>query len=241
MVLAPLPSVRIASDCEQAQVGDPFLWTIISNCVGLAGLMLTWVFVGRVGRRQLILIGCALCTVCMIIMAAIYTAPGLSVHNAGIGLIVTTSVYLFGFNFGLEPYVYLVAGELPAQNLRAYTMGLSSGVSFVFGWLTAFTTPYFINAGNLNWGPKYGYIWFVSGLIVTAFVYFMLPEVRGRTLEEIDEMFRNKVPTRDFQKYVCVEIEEARERAVLNARAFAKEAVVEEKVTPAHVENATKV
>ena len=202
--------------------------------------MLTWVFVGRVGRRQLILVGCALCTVCMIVMAAIYTAPGLSVHNAGIGLIVTTSVYLFGFNFGLEPYVYLVAGELPAQNLRAYTMGLSSGVSFVFGWLTAFTTPYFINASNLNWGPKYGYIWFVSGLIVTAFVYFMLPEVRGRTLEEIDERVRNNVPTQDFQKYVCVEIEEARERAVLNARAFAKEEVVEEKVVPAHVENATK-
>jgi hypothetical protein len=65
--------------------------------------MLTWVFVGWVGRRTLILVGCAICTVCMIIMAAIYSATGLSVHNAGVGLIVVTSIYLFGFNFGLEP------------------------------------------------------------------------------------------------------------------------------------------
>ncbi|KAK4041877.1 sugar porter family MFS transporter [Parachaetomium inaequale] len=224
-----------------AEVGDPFLWTIITNCVGLAGLMLTWVFVTRVGRRHLILTGCLLCTICMLIMAILYTAPGLSPHNAGIGLVVITSVYLFGFNFGLEPYVYLVAGELPAQNLRAYTMGLASGVSFVFGWICAFTTPYFINKTSLNWGPKYGYIWFVSGLIVSAFVYFMLPEVRGRTLEEIDEMFRNKVPTRQFEKYVCLEIEEARGRGAMNARAFGKEHLMEDKPVLAHVENASKV
>jgi hypothetical protein len=109
-------------------------------------------------------------------------------------------------------------------------MGLSAAVSFTFAWLTAFTTPYFINDAKLGWGPKYGYIWFVSGLIVTAFVYFMLPECRGRTLEEIDEMFRNRVPTWDFEKYVCVEIEEARERAAVNTWAASKASTIEEGV-----------
>lgn len=36
--------------------------------------------------------------------------------------------------------------------------------------------------------PKYGYIWFPSCLIAAAFIFFYLPEVKGRTLEEIDEM-----------------------------------------------------
>lgn len=117
-------------------------------------------------------------------------------------------------------------------------MGLAAAVSFTFGWLTAFTTPYFINKASLNWGPKYGYIWFPSGLIVTAFVYFMLPEVKGRTLEEIDEMFRNKVPTSQFEKYVCVEIEEARERGAINARAFRKVFTTDDGDKPlgAHIE-----
>lgn len=120
-------------------------------------------------------------------------------------------------------------------------MGLAAAVSFVFGWICAFTTPYFINKANLNWGPKYGYIWFVSGLIVTAFVYFMLPEVRGRTLEEIDEIFRNKVPARDFEKYLCVEIEEARERGAMNARAFSKQVTMEDKPAKAHIEKTTDI
>ncbi|KAB5546801.1 sugar porter family MFS transporter [Coniochaeta sp. 2T2.1] len=213
---------------KMAEVDDPFMWTIITNVIGLAGLISTWFVVTRVGRRRIILAGCLVCSFCMIIMAAIYTVPGLSRHNAGVGLIVTVGA----------TDVYLVAGELPAQNLRAYTMGLAAAVSFTFGWLTAFTTPYFINAGHLNWGPKYGYVWFPCGLIVTAFVYFMLPEVRGRTLEEIDEMFRNKVPTRGFEKYVCMEIEEARERGAINAAAFSKQITIEEKPLGSHVEKA---
>lgn len=180
---------------------------------------MTFFVVTRVGRRTLVLVGCGLCTVTMLLMGIIFTVPGISSSGQGVALIVLVSAYVWAFNFGLEPYVYLVAGELPAQNLRAYTMGLASATSFAFAWLCSFTTPYYINPKELNWGPKYGYIWFGAGLIVTLFVYFYLPEVRGRTLEEIDEMFRNKVPLRQFPTYVCVENLEARDRGLCNVLA----------------------
>lgn len=35
-------------------------------------------------------------------------------------------------------------------------------------------------------------------------MYFYLPEVKGRTLEEIDQMFEARLPARKFRKYVCV-------------------------------------
>lgn len=37
-------------------------------------------------------------------------------------------------------------------------------------------------------GPKYGYIWAGSCLVSVVWVWMFLPEVKGRTFEEIDEM-----------------------------------------------------
>lgn len=40
--------------------------------------------------------------------------------------------------------------------------------------------------------------------------------MRGRSLEEIDELFQNKVPTREFPKYHCMSVERAKEQALKN-------------------------
>ncbi|SPO06551.1 related to monosaccharide transporter [Cephalotrichum gorgonifer] len=213
-----------------AKVSNPFMWTIVTNCFGLVGLILSWCAITRVGRRRLILASCIICAVAMLLVAVLYTVPGLSPSKAGTGLVVAVSLFLFGFNFGLESYAFLTSGEMPAQNLRAYTQGLSIAVSFVLAWVCTFTAPYFINPAELNWGPKYGWIWFGSSIITIAFVYFMLPDVNGRSLEEIDEMFRNKVSTRGFKTYVCVEVEQARSRGTMNALAHGEKTLDQEDI-----------
>lgn len=42
----------------------------------------------------------------------------------------------------------------------------------------------------------------------------MVPEVRGRTLEEIEEMFDKKVPAWKFQTYVCETVAQANMEAM---------------------------
>jgi len=88
----------------------------------------------------------------------------------------------------IATYAWLSGGEIPSQRLRSYTFGFAAAIGFLGAWLTTFTAPYFINPSSLNWGPRYGYIWFPSCVVAALWVYFFLPEVKGRTLEEIDEM-----------------------------------------------------
>ncbi len=45
------------------------------------------------------------------------------------------------------------------------------------------------------------------------FFFFLIPETKGRSLEEIDEMFVNNVSRREFKTYQCVSSERAREIA----------------------------
>jgi hypothetical protein len=58
-----------------------------------------------------------------------------------------------------------------------------------------------------------------------------MPEMKGRSLEELDEMFQNRVPRRDFPKYQCVSSERAREIAVKHIGGEKEQVVV-------HAENA---
>lgn len=104
----------------------------------------------------------------------------------------------------IATYAWLSGGEIPSQRLRSYTFGLAASIGFIGAWLATFTAPYFINPSALNWGPRYGYIWFPSCMVAAVFIYFFLPEIKDRTLEEISEMFEAGLPARKFKGYKCV-------------------------------------
>jgi len=169
----------------------------------ITGTALTYTNVASNRRRRVFLVtGLVLCAVFQLILAATYTADPTS--PAVLKLIVAMSLlYLLAYNGMISSYAWVSGGELPSQRMRSYTFGLAAAGGFLGAWLATFTAPYFINPASLGWGPKYGWIWVPSCLIAAVFIYFFLPEVHGRTLEEIDEMFRARLPARKFRKHVC--------------------------------------
>lgn len=52
--------------------------------------------------------------------------------------------------------------------------------------------------------------------------------MRGRSLEEIDELFQRKVPTKDFASYHCVSGERAREQALESIKLARQKGYVKE-------------
>lgn len=187
-----------------SQVANPFGMSNILSVMGILAIVFNSLIVVRYGRRRVILmIGLALCGVFQLIMAVVYDKqPGTT--STGQVLVAFTCVYMMSYNGMIATYAWLAGGELPSQRLRSYTFGLAAAVGFLFAWVTTFTAPYFINPESLNWGPRYGYIWFPSCVVATLWVYIFLPETKGRTLEEIDEMFEKGLPARRFRTHVCV-------------------------------------
>jgi SP family sugar:H+ symporter-like MFS transporter len=199
----------------------PFQDSIIVSCIGLASVMGMIGFTRYLARRKILLTGSAMQAISMLIIAIVYTAAASST-SALTCLVAFVCVYTFFYIGWVGPMAWVVAGEIPSTRLRSYTLGLGAGIGFFIGWLVAFTAPYFINSADLNWGPKYGYIWFVTNLINMIFIFFFLPEMKDRTLEEIDELFHNRVPARKFSRYECVVAQQARENGVekIGERAF---------------------
>lgn len=58
-------------------------------------------------------------------------------------------------------------------------------------------------------GAKYGYIWAGSNFCCLVFFYLFMPEMKGRSLEELDEIFAARVPARRFKEYRCHVVEQA--------------------------------
>ncbi|KAK4541798.1 hypothetical protein LTR36_007330 [Oleoguttula mirabilis] len=215
--------VNPCTGSDKIFTGKPFENSVALTTVGVVAIVVNTCIITRFGRRRVMLItGLILCAITMLIIAAVDTAApkAESTKKLIVGISV---VYIAGYNGMISSYAWVSGGELPSQRLRSYTFGLAASVGFFGAWLATFTAPYFINPAALNWGPKYGYIWVPSCLMAAAFVYFYLPEVKGRTLEEvssqsvqssvkrvltsatiqIDEMFTQRLPARKFRHYVC--------------------------------------
>lgn len=52
------------------------------------------------------------------------------------------------------------------------------------------TAQYFLNPDALGWNAKFAYLWAPGCVLGAIWVYFYVPEVKDRRLEEIDEMVR---------------------------------------------------
>ncbi|OOQ88800.1 general alpha-glucoside permease [Penicillium brasilianum] len=189
---------------EMANVGNAFENSCILTALGVVAILVNIAVITRIGRRRLFLIvGLIICGFSQLIVAIIYTIhPG--TQATGKAIVGLSVIFIFAYNGMISTYAWVSGGELPSQRLRSYTFGFAAAIGFLGAWLATFTAPYFINPDSMNWGPKYGYIWFPSCLVAAAFIYFYLPEVKGRTLEEIDEMFEQRLPARKFSSYKCV-------------------------------------
>lgn len=76
----------------------------------------------------------------------------------------------------------------------------------------SFSIPYLVFPDRVGLGSKVGFIFAALCVLSFIFVFFCVPECKGKTLEQVDWLFVNKVPIRDFKnKDTSNMLEEAEE------------------------------
>ncbi|OQO06076.1 hypothetical protein B0A48_08664 [Cryoendolithus antarcticus] len=109
----------------------------------------------------------------------------------------TFATYLF-VQAGLASNV--IVPEVSSSRLRHKTTVIARNMYNVTCIWTGVLTPYMLNNTAWNWGSYVGFFW--AGMTALCFVwaYFRLPETKGLTYAELDELFQAKVPARQFGK-----------------------------------------
>ncbi|THH07482.1 hypothetical protein EW145_g3358 [Phellinidium pouzarii] len=96
-------------------------------------------------------------------------------------------VFSYSIFWGPTPWVYL--GESFPLRVRAKCIALGSATNWIWNFLLSFFAPRI--AARI--GPLILLIFFGMLVFGYVFVYFAIPEVKGLSLEEVDELYRSGV------------------------------------------------
>lgn len=89
--------------------------------------------------------------------------------------------------------------ESSSSRVKEKTSLLAGSISVITTFVTSFTLPYLLNPPYAALGGKVGYIYGSICLAITVLAFFYIPEMKGRSLEEIDQLFAMGIPTRKFK------------------------------------------
>jgi sugar porter (SP) family MFS transporter len=169
---------RIFEDSGMA-AGSALISTVGIGLVNLVFTMLGLALIDRMGRRFLMFIGSFGYIVSLSLVAvAFYTG------TAGTGLLVPVLLFLFiaAHAIGQGAVIWVFISEIFPNQVRSWGNSLGSSTHWVFAALIAGTFPYF--AGRFGQGPIFLFF-AVMMVLQLLFVWKMMPETKGVSLEEI--------------------------------------------------------
>ncbi|PSN70692.1 maltose permease MAL61 [Corynespora cassiicola Philippines] len=198
-----------------AGITKAFEYSIMNACIAFFAIHCgIWAMKSFVGRRTILIFGAITCGLCEL-ACGISASVSPNSKETGTVLVAFTALFMFFYDMCQGAASYPVATEVVSSRLRAYTVGTATALGYFLAWLTGFCSPYFINPQDLNWGPKYTYIWAGSNFLCVFFFYFFVPEMKGRSLEEVDEIFEAGVSARKFPQYKCKIVEDVKQEVAV--------------------------
>lgn len=109
------------------------------------------------------------------------------------------SIFGIGFCLGWAPLSHVVAAEIPSSRLREQTYTLAACFNILIQWAVSFSIPYLLYAPYANLGPRVGFIFGSTAFCALLFSFFCIPECKGKSLDEIDQLFLQGTPIRKFR------------------------------------------
>lgn len=100
----------------------------------------------------------------------------------------------------IGPICYALVSEIPSTRLRSKTIVLARNCYNISGIVANIITPRMLNPTAWGWGARTGFFWAGTGIMGILWSWFRLPEPKGRTFAELDELFETKVAARKFSK-----------------------------------------
>jgi len=157
--------------------------------IGVVNVLMTIVsmwLIDRIGRRPLLLTGIAGMTVTLGLL-------GWAFHSAGRGgvlawlAVISMMVYVASFAISLGPIFWLLIAEIYPLKVRSSAEGLAATFNWVSNLIVTLT---FLTLVQMTGASHTFWLYGLFAIGAWIFCYFLAPETKGRSLEQIEEFWR---------------------------------------------------
>lgn len=165
-------------------VSEILLNIIVTGIVSLVFCLLAIWTVDRWGRRKLMLFG-------SLGLAILYSVLGISyiinLEGSAVLLIILLSIAVYSMT--LAPITWVVLSEIFPNRVRAIAMASATTMLWIASSVRVVTVPSINRALSAH-----GTFWLFAGICLAGFlfIYYRLPETKGKTLEEIEKTNKEK-------------------------------------------------
>ncbi|GAB2274804.1 Probable polyol transporter 4 [Dionaea muscipula] len=160
-------------------------------------ILIAILLIDRVGRKPLLYISTIGMTVCLFTLAASLSFLGKGNGKAGTVLsVLSVCGDVAFFSVGLGPVCWVLTSEIFPLKLRAQAVALAAVGNRVCSGLVAMS---FLSLLSVITVAGSFFMFSIISVLAVVFVYALVPETKGKTLEQIETMFMSSSGSGDKQ------------------------------------------
>lgn len=164
---------------------------LLTIIVGIVNFLFTIVAVKTVdkkGRKPLMLIGALGMAVAMLSLGFVF-------FSGATGYLALACMMLYVASFALSwgPVVWVLLSEIFPNQIRGKAMAVAVAAQWISNYLVSLTFPMMNDNSELTALFNHGFAYWVYGvmsLLAMWFVWKYVPETKGKTLEEMEELWK---------------------------------------------------
>lgn len=172
-------------------MSNPMIQTVIMGVINILFTLVAIFSVERLGRKPLLICG-------SIGMALGAFGVALTFGNESLALLTAISimVYSASFMFSWGPICWVLISEIFPNTIRGKAVAIAVAFQWIFNWIVSATFVPMFNM-HLHEGDDFGH-WFTYGLygivcvLAALFVWRLVPETKGKTLEDMSRLWRKE-------------------------------------------------
>ena len=164
------------------------LQTIIVGIVNLSFTTLAILTVDKFGRKPLLITGALIMAFAMLVLGSSFAAnlPG------GLKL-ACMLLYTAGFAMSWGPVCWVLLAEIFPNSVRSVVMSIAVAAQWVSNFIVSWTFPIMDKNETLVATFNHGFAYWVYGalaILAALFVWKKIPETKGKTLEDMEKLWK---------------------------------------------------